>query len=37
MIRRPTPTWRKVIGIIIVVLVLLGACTLIFNGGMWGG
>ncbi len=36
-VRRLSPTGRKVIVIVIVLAVLLATCTLIFNGGMWGG
>ena len=37
MPRRLTPTGRNVIGGSVVLAALLGACALIFNGGMWGG
>jgi hypothetical protein len=36
-VRRPNPTGRKVIGLSLALAVLLGACAVIFNGGMWGG
>ncbi len=36
-VRRLSPTGRKVIGLSVVLAVLLATCTVIFNGGMWGG
>ncbi len=36
-VRRVSPTGCKVIVTVIVLAVLLATCTVIFNGGMWGG